>query len=76
MSKEGEFKRRIYAYHDGNEDTTIPQERVSEMLEEATRDYPSLTSLGLTPQLDKADLDKLLIARNKWFIKWFLDASL
>jgi hypothetical protein len=42
-------------------------------LDKANREYPSLTSLGLTPQLDKADLDKLLIARNAWFQKWFVD---
>ncbi len=42
-----------------------------EVLDEAARDYPSLTELGMVPKLSAEDIEKIAIKRQVWFEKWF-----
>lgn len=73
MNKEGELKKRIRdkMLSMGNYEGTDASPRdIFKILDEANKEYPSLTSLGLVPKMDVYDLDRLLIARNNWFKKW------
>jgi hypothetical protein len=74
IKNKGELKKRIDEIPIREAWFEYNAESVHEVLDEAKKEYPSLTSLGLVPSLDYHDLDKLCFARHQWYLKWFGDS--
>jgi len=80
MSQEGEFQKIVSKHHEFKTGMT-EQELIDycyqpfidlcKALDEARKEYPSLIGLGCRPKMNAEDIDKVLIARNQWYLKWF-----